>query len=564
MTLKRRPVALRAPRFLGRDRQRLFLFSCLWLTAVALHQVRLIPNLGLHYDEALFVNAATKGFRNTDETLFVTSRMFGLPILLMDYIGALKAWLFAPIFQIFGVSIWSIRLPAVLIGLICIVLTPRILHRSVASRTGLLIIVLTSLDPLFLLLIRADVGPSALSSLLRVLGLIISVRLLSENPHKAAGALVSLSLVITLGVFNKLDFVIFSVPLVIAILLNQPKNILAFSRSRRLETCFAFVILIAGHFLAFIFMYLPSRVGSPRVEPIDLQRLQRRVRLAVDSLSGQYMSSFIGGPDNSFSYPLLPLAAALGILCSIVINFRFWLARRQRSEDPVRSHLLSKGIADSHLLRFFLTLLIGMLLAQILVSGVAWPWHVIHLWPVAHLALVCGLRISISSVFGWRSVTTVTLATCLVVVLGAGVLVGQRFDALQVNSNSRSTFWTSEPTRAGHAIQRLSQEIDGSILVVAVEWGLGTQLLASTVNSPNVVVRDFWPLFLDGQPETIRDAIENGKSSPGDLVIFVRHRPASVVMVPSSLSISEEIATECGRHEELFAGAHLDIVLTTC
>src|SRR4026208_2615827 len=65
--------------------------SLLVFAAAAGHPIAL-P--GLDYEEVLFGNAATGG----ENSSFIYRRLFGVPVLLMNYIGALKAYLFAPIF----------------------------------------------------------------------------------------------------------------------------------------------------------------------------------------------------------------------------------------------------------------------------------------------------------------------------------------------------------------------------------------------------------------------------------------------------------------------------------
>src|SRR4026208_227145 len=67
---------------------------------------------GLQYDEALFINGALGGITDS----FVHRRVFGIPFMLMPYIGALKAYLFAPIFALLGVSMETIRVPAVVLS----------------------------------------------------------------------------------------------------------------------------------------------------------------------------------------------------------------------------------------------------------------------------------------------------------------------------------------------------------------------------------------------------------------------------------------------------------------
>src|SRR3982751_929269 len=63
---------------------------------------------GLYYDEILFVGPAA------GERPYL--KCFGLPLLIFPCIGALKSWIYTPIFALFGVSPISIRLPAILIS----------------------------------------------------------------------------------------------------------------------------------------------------------------------------------------------------------------------------------------------------------------------------------------------------------------------------------------------------------------------------------------------------------------------------------------------------------------
>ena len=55
---------------------------------------------GLYMDEVDFVNAAQGGADNT----MIYMRLGPVPILLMPYLGALKAWVWAPIFRVFGAA----------------------------------------------------------------------------------------------------------------------------------------------------------------------------------------------------------------------------------------------------------------------------------------------------------------------------------------------------------------------------------------------------------------------------------------------------------------------------
>src|SRR5437762_670595 len=70
-----------------------------------------IDKPGVNSNQLMFVNAAIGPLDST----WIYKSIHGLPVLLMIYMGALKSYIYKPIFYIFGVSIYSIRLPVILI-----------------------------------------------------------------------------------------------------------------------------------------------------------------------------------------------------------------------------------------------------------------------------------------------------------------------------------------------------------------------------------------------------------------------------------------------------------------
>ena len=76
------------------------------LTLYVIAATAYIQYPGLHYDEMLFVNAALGAIDNS----FIVEKIGSVPIYLCTYMGALKAYLYYPIFVLFGVSALSVRL----------------------------------------------------------------------------------------------------------------------------------------------------------------------------------------------------------------------------------------------------------------------------------------------------------------------------------------------------------------------------------------------------------------------------------------------------------------------
>src|SRR5579859_2483878 len=75
------------------------------------------PLAGFQTDEAIFASGIYD-----PATIPYSAQVFHkkLPLMLMPYMGALKAWLYAPILAIFRPTAYSIRIPVLLIGSITI------------------------------------------------------------------------------------------------------------------------------------------------------------------------------------------------------------------------------------------------------------------------------------------------------------------------------------------------------------------------------------------------------------------------------------------------------------
>lgn len=128
-----------------------------------------LPELGVQTDEALFseVNyppgAAYKiTVSNTD-----------LPLMHMSYLGTLKGWIYQPVFRLFRPTVWSLRLPVLLIGATAIWLFALLLERIHGPRAALFGAALLACDPTFLLTVTFDWGPVAIQILLTTAALLL-------------------------------------------------------------------------------------------------------------------------------------------------------------------------------------------------------------------------------------------------------------------------------------------------------------------------------------------------------------------------------------------------------
>lgn len=128
---------------------------------------------GLQNDEAL---AASPLFRLANSMDHINVFGHDVPTMLMAYVGALKTWIYAIVFRLFGPSYISIRMPALLIGTatvwILFLFVEKIQCRSAAWIAALLL----ATDPIFVLTTTFDWGPVALQHLLTISGMFFLAR----------------------------------------------------------------------------------------------------------------------------------------------------------------------------------------------------------------------------------------------------------------------------------------------------------------------------------------------------------------------------------------------------
>jgi hypothetical protein len=118
-----------------------------------------LPLPGIQSDEALF----TKPFLHGAPIEYaVTLGAARVPVMLLDYIGGLKTWLYWPVFRIWNPGLWSIRLP-VCISSVGTVLMFGLLVRGIAGywvAVGSMVLLATNAS--FVLTNEFDWGPVAL------------------------------------------------------------------------------------------------------------------------------------------------------------------------------------------------------------------------------------------------------------------------------------------------------------------------------------------------------------------------------------------------------------------
>ena len=401
-----------------------------------------IERPGLHYDEALFVNAANEQIGSH----FIAYRLLGVPVMLMPYIGALKSYVYFPIFSVFDVSVLSIRLPSILIVGVALVVLFVSLKRAIGLAVALTCVSVLAFDNSLLWLTREDLGPFSLEFALTCAAIYAAVSAVGTQRTRYVGALL---LICAAGVFNKLSFVWYVNALTVLsiayVLVNQGR----LRPMRRPLT--VWLCGLTALYGAFAVYYFYAEVASAGERSLGLEdRLNSFAAQVPDVLDGTWFFNYALGPMN-----LGPaLAGCLIVLFGLGVALS--LIGDRRDDHAVRPFWMA-------------TLLIA---AQILITPQAGAgWHYVALCPSFHVTAAYGLCRAASLVTDrGRRRALIPVGAVLALLMYDGWLYSAY--ARQLTREPRSAAWSP-------AIYALSDFARGTnTTVYSIDWGIHTQLLA--------------------------------------------------------------------------------------
>lgn len=112
-------------------------------------QIFFLTGPGIEEDEALFVGP----FVDKAPALYEWNLgHFRIPVMTMDYIGALKSWLYWPVFRLWTPNVWSMRLPVCLLSVVTLLLFADVVRRAAGSGVALAAAVFLATDAIFILI----------------------------------------------------------------------------------------------------------------------------------------------------------------------------------------------------------------------------------------------------------------------------------------------------------------------------------------------------------------------------------------------------------------------------
>lgn len=449
-----------------------------------------IDKPGLYYDEALFVNAATGG----SSDLFVFKRWGELPVMLMPYIGALKAWLYYPIFKLFDITYLSIRLPTILLGALGLGLTWKYVSLSFGSIASIFFLMMAAVEPSSIFHSRLDWGPTAVMMVFRG-GLLLSLSYWFST-GKRKYLLLALSCT-GLGTFDKLNFIWVAISAFAAGVLIYPcrfRNLLFSKHKNYLIAIFIISAILVAIFVKVVRIKIFEEIGID-----DLgARMSSFLHLLALTIRGEGVYQFVIQGDN----PIFNLHAYFLIGTSIIALWGFY-----------------RGICDGTLpVRplVYLALLTSFLAIQILFTKKATgPHHFATFAPLWLIFISVGMA---SAMLGIQKRSVVLARGIIGFLMVLIVSTSIKIDSLYHDGFKASTgnpHW--DPASSTELnIALMSRDVKS---IVAVDWGFATNVQALSNNQIKVI--DLWPMFNDGLDQSQSKWIRSEFLEKG--AVFILH-----------------------------------------
>jgi hypothetical protein len=376
-------------------------------TGMAAYQLAL-P--GLHYDEAfeavpamqLLLNQPVTSFR--DNGIQLGGRLF--PLMTQDYIGAINTYAAIPFFLLLGINSISLRIMAIIIGLLTLLLTLWLADLLYGPLVAALAVLLLAVNPTFVFWSRQGVFVTSVTA---AIGLGVALMWLywwrtGSRRYAIAGAFL-----VGLGLYAKFLFLWLIVALGLAVVLLNVHRWRAFSR-RLLQAPLGWSVLALGLGCTPLFVYNLQTGGTLRSVGDNLTtsyygtsnlaffpNLLERLRQFAAVLSGGHF--WYLGDTYANWLSLFVFLAALGVTLAVLVI--------GKSRDEARRALFPFLVVG------------GVIVASCATVSALWVTHFAILvpWPALAVAAAIGLLIH-------RREFRVTLSGANLVLILASIAVG--------------------------------------------------------------------------------------------------------------------------------------------
>jgi 4-amino-4-deoxy-L-arabinose transferase-like glycosyltransferase len=464
-----------------------------------------VSHLGLQNDESLFASGIFKPYAVAYKYPWGRA---GLPVMLMSYLGALKSWIYRPIFQWFGVGVSAMRIPMLLAGAASVWLFYLLLRRVAGQRAALLGCCLLATDSLYLLTTCFDWGPVALQHLLILSGMFLLLGFYQQRSHRwlAWGCFL-----LGLAMWDKALAAWMLGGIFLALIIVFPKQIVRVTTLRRVAISVLFFALGA---LPLIVYNIEKPLATFRGNASwDTSDLAGKGRLLASTVDGHALFGWLNNEEWQTRDPHLPHGALQS--ASARISALAGHPRHSLLLYALGLALLLAPLARGHALRAILFALLAMALAwaQMAVTANAGGsvHHAILIWPLPQMVIAISFAAASRRL---RRAGIPALAVVLAGLMVSGLLVTNEYHFLMMR-NGGSRNWTDAIFRLADYMKRVSPSN-----VFCADWGIMDSLrLLSRGKLPLIVGTD--PFTRPAGNDAEREFLARAISGSGH--IFINH-----------------------------------------
>jgi 4-amino-4-deoxy-L-arabinose transferase-like glycosyltransferase len=468
----------------------------LWFTLAALLAARVVLSAiaiskpGLNYDETQFVNAATLRIPG----LWIFHSIAGIPVMVYPYTGAVKSWLYDPIFAVFGNSPATIRLPVVLLVSAGLVLVYAAVRDLVGRPVAILAFVALCFDQSLFWLTRDDVGPSALELFFKCAALWCAAGFAVSGRSRYVWLLLA---TLALGVLNKLDFIwVVNAAAAVSLCVMASNRRALRSHWRTATAWLGGLVLIYGAFLAYYVTDHPDRISHYHGAAVGQpwHGFEQGIRQA---LSGTGFYNYALGP----IHPRDVLVVI--VLALFVVGSAASVARRQTRNRAVAALAL-------------VTLL--MALQNLLTPEATKAWHYISIYPFVVIVAAYGAYVAAGWLAGRRPGPRAALAGVAALALAYdGALMAKYMNAISTRDPAPH-IWSPAIYRLSSVLGRMHGK------VFTVDWGIMNPLFALHPSRRFVDLS----FSLDGTAGAASAAVDHQLRTVAGPKLFVTHPSSSL------------------------------------
>jgi len=503
-----------------------------------------IDKPGYYYDEVIHVPVAMRALGQCDVDAAVTLQTGCFPLMqTLGYVGAVKAWLTAPLIGMFGTSVWTVRLPPIALGALALFALWSFARRELGGAWAALLLTLLVCDPVLLNHARLDWGPQMIALLMRVLSLAALLRWLQT------GRLFWLAVVCAtflIGFIDKLNFI-----WVIVAWLAAVATVMGGTAWGRLRSGAPWQPLLAGLTLALLAWGTVTLVRRAAGLDIlgDAQTLTLGAQLAkvwnlyAQTFSGLSVLQWVFGVD-------VPATPAFNVLLVVQLATAVVMLAWCRPWSPAR-----------RLLAFLTAATFYLVLAIAGTRQVGGSHHLFMIWPMPTLHLVALVAIAaqhLGTERGRGMALRATIALCGVIVGGTllawNIAMDLRYADVWRNDRDFRPLFDPAIANLGTRLETLAPD-----RVIAVDWGLHQPLvtLAGRTRAPHY--REWTWRLIDAGPALERDDLTRAIAADvtGKRVAFVLHGPGQSVFQGARPRLDKLLAKTqpCSTTEEDFMNA---------